>query len=309
MLNNAKSPKKSTKSALGRGFESLLPTELFDEAFDPTSEQDAKLSNLREIALDKIEADAEQPRKAFEEEAMQALAQSIKAHGVLQPIVVIKKGDKYRIVAGERRYRASKIAGLKKIPALIRTLSAQNRLELSLIENVQREDLNVIEVATAYLKLREQFNMTLKQISERVSGKTVGAISNTMRLLTLPAEAIEALSHGELTEGQAKPLIGMDHAVVLQLLPQIIKQNWSARRVERVTANYKAQTDKQAQVEALKDKKITKVLHTDEMSQAMSQRLDAKVQVKAKANGSGTIEIKFKNQAEFDRLSQVLAQQ
>ena len=306
MLNNAKSPKKSTKSALGRGFESLLPTELFDEAFDPTSEQDARLSNLREIALDKIEADAEQPRKAFEEEAMQALAQSIKAHGVLQPIVVIKKGDKYRIVAGERRYRASKIAGLKKIPALIRTLSAQNRLELSLIENVQREDLNVIEVATAYLKLREQFNMTLKQISERVSGKTVGAISNTMRLLTLPAEAIEALSHGELTEGQAKPLIGM---VVLQLLPQIIKQNWSSRRVERVTANYKAQTDKQAQAEVLKDKKITKVLHTDEMSQARSQRLDAKVQVKAKANGSGVIEIKFKNQAEFDRLSQVLAQQ
>ena len=304
MSNNPKTPKKSTKSALGRGFESLLPTELFDEAFDPTSEQDARLSNLREIALDKIEADAEQPRKAFEEETMQALAQSIKVHGVLQPIVVIKKGDKYRIVAGERRYRASKIAGLKKIPALIRTLSAQNRLELSLIENVQREDLNVIEVATAYLKLREQFNMTLKQIS----GKTVGAISNTMRLLTLPAEAIEALSQGELTEGQAKPLIGMDHAIVLKLLPQIIKQNWSARRVERVTSNYKAQTDKQAQTEALKDKKITEILRADKVSQAIAKRLDAKVQVKAKANGSGTIEIKFKNQDEFDRLSQMLSQ-
>ena len=150
--------------------------------------------------------------------------------------------------------------------------------------------------------------MTLKQISERVSGKTVGAISNTMRLLTLPAEAIEALSQGELTEGQAKPLIGMDHAIVLKLLPQIIKQNWSARRVERVTSNYKAQTDKQAQTEALKDKKITEILRADKVSQVIAKRLDAKVQVKAKANGSGTIEIKFKNQDEFDRLSQMLSQ-
>lgn len=144
---------KKSKSALGRGFESLLPTELFDEAFDPTSEQDAQMSDLRQLPIDSIEVDQQQPRKTFEEEAMQALADSIKRHGVLQPIVVIKKGEKYRIVAGERRYRASKMAGLKKIPALIRTLSAQNRLELSLIENVQRQDLNVIEVATGYLKI------------------------------------------------------------------------------------------------------------------------------------------------------------
>ncbi len=299
---------KKSKSALGRGFESLLPTELFDEAFDPTSEQDAKLSNLREIPLEKIEVDNEQPRKAFEEEAMQNLAASIKVHGVLQPIVVFKKGEKYQIVAGERRYRASKIAGLKKIPALVRTLSAQNRLEMSLIENVQREDLNVIEIATAYLKLREQFNMTLRQISERVSGKTVGAISNTMRLLTLPAEAIEALSKGEMTEGQAKPLIGMEHDVVRKFLPQIIKQGWSARRVERVTSNYKAQAKGDVKAAIEQDKKTVKVLHADKMSQAIAKRLDAKVQVKSKANGSGTIEIKFKNQAEFDRLSQFLAQ-
>lgn len=297
---------KKSKSALGRGFESLLPTELFDEAFDPTSEQDAQMSDLRQLPIDSIEVDQQQPRKTFEEEAMQALADSIKRHGVLQPIVVIKKGEKYRIVAGERRYRASKMAGLKKIPAIIRTLSAQNRLELSLIENVQRQDLNVIEVATGYLKLREQFNMTLRQISERVSGKTVGAISNTMRLLTLPTEAIDALSKGEMSEGQAKPLIGMDHEVVRKLVPQIIKQNWSARRVERVTSNYKNRTSGDIKSAIEQDKKRIEVLRADKVSQAIAKRLDTKVQVKSKANGSGTIEIRFKNQAEFDRLSKFL---
>ena len=301
------STNKKPKSALGRGFESLLPTELFDEAFDPTSEQDAKLSNLREISLDKIEADQDQPRKNFEEESLRLLAQSIKQHGVLQPIVVIKKGDKYKIVAGERRYRASKLAGLNKIPAIVRTLNAQNRLELSLIENVQRQDLNIIEVATGYLKLREQFNLTLKQISERVSGKTVGAVSNTMRLLRLPPEAIEALSRGEMTEGQAKPLIGMDHEIIRKLLPQILKQNWSARRVERVVANYKNETNNTDREKILQDKKVIKVLRADQASQAIAKKLDAKVQVKSKANGSGVIEIRFKNQADFDRLTDFLS--
>ncbi|MDO4870897.1 MAG: ParB/RepB/Spo0J family partition protein [Candidatus Saccharibacteria bacterium] len=291
------------KTALGRGFESLLPTELFDEAFDPTSEQDAKVSDLRQLPLDQIEADKEQPRKAFEEEAMQALAQSIKQHGVLQPIVVIKKGDKYKIVAGERRYRASKLVGLKKIPAIIRTLSAQNRLELSLIENVQRQDLNVIEIATGYLKLREQFNLTLKQISERVSGKTVGAISNTMRLLRLPQEAIEALSRGELSEGQAKPLIGMDHKIVLKLLPQIIKQNWSARRVERVTANYK-NIDQDSNCN---NKKVTKIVQEEQAIQAITQRLDAKVKIKSRENGSGTIQINFRSRDDLERIIKFLS--
>lgn len=304
MLKN-KPTKKTTKSALGRGFESLLPTELFDEAFDPTSEQDAKLSNLREISLDKIEADTEQPRKVFEEEAMQALAQSIKAHGVLQPIVVIKKGSKYHIVAGERRYRASKIAGLETIPAIVRTLNAQHQLELSLIENVQRQDLNVIEIATAYLKLREQFNMSLGEISQRVSGKTPGAISNTIRLLKLPEPVIVALKNGELTEGQAKPLIGMDEQIILKLLPQIIKQNWSARRVERVAASYKKQLAKpQAKVSA--EQKMQQALKTEQFSQSIGQKFKTTVRVKAKKDGSGSIEIKFKNQADFERISALL---
>ena len=137
---------------LGRGFESLIPTELIDDEFDPTAEEDKKESQLKELKLEDIVRDEEQPRREFNKEALEALAASIKEHGVLQPIVVTKEEGKYKIVAGERRWRAAKIAGLNKIPAIIRTLDSQNRLELSIIENAQREDLNAIELATAYIK-------------------------------------------------------------------------------------------------------------------------------------------------------------
>ena len=143
---------------LGRSFESLIPTELIDDEFDPTATEDKKESRLKELNLDDIVRDEEQPRRDFDKEALEALAASIKEHGVLQPIVVTKEDGKYKIVAGERRWRASKIAGLTKIPAIIRTLDSQNRLELSIIENAQREDLNAIELATAYAKLKSQFN-------------------------------------------------------------------------------------------------------------------------------------------------------
>ena len=134
-----------------------------------------------ELKISHIVPDENQPRRKFNQEQLDALADSIREHGVLQPIVVTKEGDKYKIVAGERRWRASQIAGLDKIPAIVRTLDAQKRLEMSLIENVQREDLNAIETATAYAKLRDQFNLTNEEISKRV-GKSQSAIINTMRL-------------------------------------------------------------------------------------------------------------------------------
>ena len=146
-------------SALGRGFGDLIPT------YDPTAQQDKSLSKMLEIKISHIIPDENQPRRKFNQEQLEALADSIKEHGVLQPIVVTKEGDKYKIVAGERRWRASQIAGKDTIPAIVRTLDAQKRLELSLIENVQREDLNAIETATAYAKLRDQFNLSNEQIS------------------------------------------------------------------------------------------------------------------------------------------------
>ena len=216
------------KKGLGRSFESLIPTELLDESFDPTASQDEKISELRNININEIQPDPDQPRRVFDELSLQELMKSIKQHGVLQPIIVTPKSGKYMIVAGERRYRAAKMAGLKKIPALLRTLSNQHKLELSLIENLQRRDLNPLETATAYLKLRDQFNLSIEQIGERVGGKAVSSVSNTLRLLRLPKNVREAIASGKLREGQARPLIGIDEDIINEVLPRILREEWSA---------------------------------------------------------------------------------
>lgn len=232
--------KKSSKG-LGRGFESLIPTALVEEEFDPTREEDENVSKLVEIEIAKIVRDEEQPRKNFSKSNLEELSASIKEHGILQPIVVMKVGDKYQIVAGERRWRAAQLAGLTKMPAIIRTLNAQNKLELSIIENAQREDLNPIELATAYAKLKTQFNLTNDQIAERV-GKSSASVVNTMRLLRLPEEAKKAMQEHNLMEGPMRPLISADKEMVLEVLPRIVDEGWSARRVERYIAGKKSKS-------------------------------------------------------------------
>ena len=220
---------------LGRGFESLIPTEFdddFDAEFDVTAKEDAKESDLKKIPIAEIVRDEDQPRKEFDPEALEALASSIKEHGVLQPLVVVKEDGKYKIVAGERRWRASKLAGLKEVPAIVRTLEAQERLEISIIENAQREDLNAIEMATAYAKLKSQFNLNEDEIADRV-GKSKSAVVNTMRLLNLPDNAKKAMVEHKLTEGVMRPLIGADPELIDKVLPKIIEEGWSARRVEK----------------------------------------------------------------------------
>lgn len=228
----------SLGKGLGRGFESLIPTELVDDEFDPTISEDKKTSKLEELKLDEIVRDEEQPRQEFSEEAINALAASIKEHGVLQPIVVTREDGKYKIVAGERRWRASKLAGLKKIPAIIRTIDSQNRLELAIIENAQREDLNAIELATAYAKLKSQFNMTTAEIAARV-GKSEASIQGTMRLLNLPEDAKKVMVKEKLSEGVMRPLANADKEMIAKVLPKIVNDGWTARRVERYVSDNK----------------------------------------------------------------------
>ena len=223
---------------LGRSFESLIPTELIDDEFDPTAAEDKKESKLKELKLDDIIRDEGQPRRDFDKGALEALAASIKEHGVLQPIVVTKEEGKYKIVAGERRWRASKIAGLTKIPAIIRTLDSQNRLELSIIENAQREDLNAIELATAYAKLKNQFNLSAEDIAAKV-GKSESSIQNTLRLLNLPDDVKKTMVKEKLPEGIMRPLVSKDEAEIHKVLPKIIKEGWTARKVERYFAKNK----------------------------------------------------------------------
>lgn len=227
-----------TAKGLGRGFESLIPTDLVDEEFDLTAREDKSESELKKLDIKSIYPDEEQPRREFSAEALDALAASIKEHGVLQPIVVTKEDGKYKIVAGERRWRASKIAGLKKIPAIVRTLDSQNRLELSIIENAQREDLNAIELATAYAKLKNQFNLSPEDIAAKV-GKSETSIYNTLRLLNLPDDVKKIMVKEKLTEGVMRPLVSRDEKEIKKILPKIINEGWTSRRVERYFQNTK----------------------------------------------------------------------
>lgn len=226
------------KSGLGRGFDSLIPTELFDDEFDLTAKEDKAESELKEVSIDEIVRDEEQPRKEFDEEAINALAASIKEHGILQPIVVTREEGKYKIVAGERRWRASKIARLKKVPVIIRSLDLQNRLELSIIENAQREDLNAIELATAYAKLKAQFNLSAKEIAAKV-GKSEASVSNMIRLLNFPDDIKQVIVKEKLPEGVMRPLVSADPVIVNKVLPKIVSEGWTARKVERYVSDNK----------------------------------------------------------------------
>jgi len=289
------------KHGLGRSFESLIPTELLDDSFDPTSHQDSKVSKLVELKLDHIQPDANQPRKHFDQPALEKLADSIKTYGVLQPIVVAKSGEKYTIVAGERRYRASKLAGKTTIPAIVRTLSSQHKLEISLIENVQRKDLNVLEVATAYTKLRDQFNMSPEEIGKKAGDKSATAITNTIRLLRLPEAVKQAIVAGNLSEGQAKPLINVDHKIIEQILPTILKEGWSARKVEQFVVNLKKSGFNTPKLNVVKS-----ITAYGTETKSLENRLKAKISVSSTTKGRGRITIKFDDEADFKRITDLI---
>lgn len=228
----------SLGKGLGRGFDSLIPVDLVDDQFDPTAIEDKKESELKQIPIDEIIRDEDQPRKEFTTESLEELASSIKEHGVLNPIIVTRDDGKYKIVAGERRWRASKLAGLDTVPAIVRTLDAQNRLEISIIENAVRDDLNAIELATAYAKLKTQFNMGAKDIAARI-GKSEAAVVNTMRLLNLPESAKQVMVKEKLPEGVMRPLITAEPELVEKVLPKIVEEGWTARKVEKYVSENK----------------------------------------------------------------------
>ncbi|MBI3494830.1 ParB/RepB/Spo0J family partition protein [Candidatus Saccharibacteria bacterium] len=286
------------KKGLGRSFDSLLPTELLNETFDPTASEDQKVSELRHININDITPDQNQPRRSFDEVALSELANSIKEHGVLQPLVVVPFDGKFQIVAGERRYRASKKAGLTKVPAIVRTLSAQNRLEISLIENLQRRDLNALETATAYLKLRDQFNMKLDEIGARVGGKSIATISNALRLLQLPENAKQALIEGDISEGHARQILALDNKSAQDdLLKHVINEAWSVRRAEQFVIGYK-----RGQGSDKKSSAVRSTLTETPLTKGLSKRLSTEVRIKTTAKG-GQLVINFKDEKDLERIT------
>ncbi len=296
----------AAKKGLGRGFESLIPTDLIDDSFDPnsaydpTAQQDEKVSQVKTLPIDLLIANPDQPRRHFDTDALEELSASVKEHGMIQPIVVTPKGDNYEIVAGERRYRASRLAGLAEVPVIIRSMSDQTQLEISLIENIQRRDLNSIETATAYVKLRDQFNLSNDEIAKRVH-KSSSAVINKMRLLKLPKEVVALIAEGQLSEGQARPLIGQDRDFIVSIVPRIVTEEWSARKVEQYIVNLKDKSATKSKAKA----PVVESRHEATL-ESLRARLNTGVDLRVNAKGAGKLTISFKNEKELARIKELL---
>ncbi len=282
---------QTPKRGLGRGFESLLPTD-FDKSILLTKED-----RIEKIAVAKLQASPYQPRKHFDEAALKELAESIKRHGVVQPLVVTPAGKDgvYTLIAGERRWRAAKIAKLSDVPALIRTSKELEQMEIALIENVQRVDLSPLEQAVSIERLHEQFSLSYDEIAKRL-GKAHSTVNNTVRLLRLPEAAREALAAGQISEGHARAILALKGDAERQayLLKTIREQGWSVRQAERFVTSVKAGT---------KDVRQTHehVATETPATRKLSKKLGAPVTVRRTARG-GKLEISFTSDDELARL-------
>ena len=285
------------QGGLGRGFESLIPTDVLDETFDPTAGNE-QTSELRYVKRSEIFPNPDQPRRHFDDEALEELAVWIKEHGIVQPLVVTPVNGQFEIVAGERRWRAAERAGLDRIPVIVRTLSEQHKLEIALIENLQRRDLNPLETATAYLKLHTQFNMTYEDIGHRVGGKAVSTISNILRLLHLPDNAKQALISGEISEGHARQILALDEpAARTQLLKLILKEGWSVRKTEQYVVGYK----RGEETEVKKETGLKNTRQETDFTKHLSARFSLPVVQKTTAKG-GQIIISYTSDEELKAL-------
>ena len=288
-------PEKNRK-ALGRGLDSILQSPETDITSKDIS-GDFVAGAIAEIDIDLIEANPFQPRTEFDETALRELAQSIKEQGVIQPVTVRKLGyNKYQLISGERRLRASKMAELTKIPVFIRVANDEQMLELALIENIHRENLNAIEVAISYQRLIDECNMTQEEVSEKV-GKSRSAVANFLRLLKLPAEVQIALRDGHISMGHARALINInDKEEQLKLLQQIIMEEMNVRQTEELAEKTKNSESK--------EHKQTNFIpeHFKSSIKKLSQTLNTKVKVKRDIKGHGSVVIDFKDEAEFDRI-------
>ena len=285
------------KFALGRGLDALISTE---EVHTGGS------SSINEVELSKISVNPNQPRHDFDPEALQELADSIAEIGIIQPITLRKVDeDSYQIIAGERRFRASQMAGLTTIPAYIRTADDENVMEMALIENIQREDLNSLEIALAYQHLLEQYDLTQERLSQRV-GKKRTTIANYLRLLKLPAPIQVALQNKEIDMGHARALLTLDDPKTqIKIFEEIVKHHYSVRKVEEMV---KALTEGESiqsgeRKIAAKGAKLPK--EYDALRTHLSDFFQTKVQMSCSQSGKGKISIPFNNEEELERIMEI----
>lgn len=221
----------SQSQGLGKGLSSLIPPKINKEVISPSSEVLPSEERVIQVPLEKIKANPNQPRTNFDHEGIEELTNSIKEHGILQPIILSKEGEIYEIIAGERRFRASQILELKTIPAIIRDIKDQQKLEVALVENIQRRDLNAVEEAVAYQRLIDEFSLTQEEVAKKV-GKSRSAVTNTLRLLSLPSEIQKALINGKINYSAARVIAGLPVEERLKFFKKVMAQDLTVRAVE-----------------------------------------------------------------------------
>ena len=281
---------------LGRGLDALIPTSIDEFASEEISESlqlDEK--QVQEVSVDLVDPNPFQPRKEFDDVSLSELADSIKTHGVVQPLVVTKAGQRYQLIAGERRLRASKLANLATVPVVIRSFDEQDQLEIAVIENIQRAELSLLELAVAYQKLVDQFNLSVGMIARRV-GKSSSTVSNIIRLLNLPHSAKKALQEGKIVEGHARMLLTIDNPVQQEkMLQLIIQKDLTVRQAEELSRNYKE--DKELVSPRVKQAQTAYKSVTD----GLAKHLDTKVSISLNAKG-GKVQLRFFSEEELQRI-------
>ncbi|MBQ4483687.1 MAG: ParB/RepB/Spo0J family partition protein [Prevotella sp.] len=290
------------KNALGRGLDAIEGGRGLDALIDTTGVKTQGSSTINEVPIDQIDANPNQPRREFDETALQELAESIRQIGIIQPITLRQMADgRYQIIAGERRWRASQLAKLASIPAYIRTIADENVMEMALVENIQREDLNDIEIALAFQHLLESDGMTQDKVAKRV-GKSRTSVTNFLRLLKLPAQVQMALQKKEIDMGHARALLAIDSpSLQIKLFKEIQKNGYSVRKVEELSQRLKNGED----IESSKKKIVAKTRLPEEfnvLKKRLSSFFNTKVQMTCSAKGKGKISIPFADEEELERI-------
>lgn len=283
---------------MGRGLGAILNSESKNTIHTATDAGAEKLvGNIVEVPIEDIYPNATQPRTYFDEKALTDLAQSIKSLGVIQPITLRKDKDKFEIISGERRFRASKLAGLKTIPAYIRLVNDQELLEMALVENIQREDLDAIEVALTYQRLLEEIGLTQENLSQRV-GKERSTITNSLRLLRLTPEVQNAIRSAAISAGHGRAILSLDtEEEQQQLFEQIIKEGLNVRQAEALASAIKNPKEKKIKAQ----REISN--YHKKVQKNLSDLLDTKVEIKTSANGKkGKLVLDFKNEAVLEEI-------
>ena len=305
------------KSGLGRGLDALFPEKTVQSKPKTTvktakqtkttipetkkSSQHENSNGERMMKLSMIEPNREQPRKKFDEDALQELADSIKQYGVLQPLLVRKRKDYYEIIAGERRWRAAKLAGVKEVPVIIKEYTEQQAVEIALIENIQRENLNPIEEAMAFKKLLTEFNLKQDEVAERVS-KSRTAVTNSMRLLKLGEKVQQMIIDDMITTGHARALLAIDDEEQQYLLAtKIFDEKLSVRETEKLIKSLK---NPKKQVKVVKT--VENAFVYDDLAEKMKRVLGTKVSISPKGNGKGKIEIEYYSDDELERMFEMI---